>query len=308
MWIIQNKFTEACPNSAHAVITNHDKRRDYVCHLLLSMTRPRLSRFESAVQGLIEGTLGRFLGGRVEQAEIAAHLVRALEDSHEQGQTADTFALYLHPHDIRHLPRQATEQALADHLREVAQQRGILLPQRPQVILHSDEQHGRHQIRVVASRQTPLPSEDTQQFSKPAFEAGLAAQQAIQLVDAFVIVDGRTHIPLDKPLLTIGRQAGNDILLQSPVVSRQHAQIRWRYGRFVIYDIGSRVGTRVNEQPITECALRPGDVIHIGNVSLIYGEGSTAGRRKTNAPSPTADETLTKRPAELDEAMPKESE
>jgi hypothetical protein len=186
----------------------------------------------------------------------------------------------------------------------------MMLTQRPQVTLHPDDRRSHHQVVVEATQQAPLPSEDTQQFSRPAFEAGLAAQQAIQQVDAFVIVDGQTHIPLDKPLLTIGRQAGNDILLSSPVVSRQHAQIRWRYGRFILYDVGSRVGTLVNEQPITECALRPGDIIQMGNVSLIYGEGATAGRRVVNPPAPArmADDTLAMRPPGFDEALRQEKE
>lgn len=255
----------------------------------LPMKKRRLARFEAAAQSFIEGTLSRFLGGRVEKAEIAALLVRTLEDSHEQGDTADTFTVALHPQDWHKIRQRHPdlEAELVAHLIQVAQQSNLVLPQRPQVRILADEQNGRQQIRIHAERQLPPEGEQTQQFSRHAFEAGLAAQQAIQQVDAFLIVDGRTHVPLDKPLITIGRHVENDVVLDSAVVSRKHAQIRWRYGRFILYDVGSRLGTQVNEQPITECALRPGDVILVGNVALIYGEGVTQGKRVVR-PAPTS--------------------
>ena len=104
---------------------------------------------------------------------------------------------------------------------------------------------------------------------------GLGVPEGIEQLDAFLIVNGRRHIPLDKPLLTVGRRMDNDIVIDSPAVSRKHAQMRWRYGRFILYDAGSRAGLRVNGQPAQEWVLRPGDVINlVDDVSLIYGEGA----------------------------------
>ena len=271
----------------------------------LPMKKRRLARFEAAAQSFIEGTLSRFLGGRVEQAEIAALLVRALEDSHEQGDTADTFTVTLHPQDWQKIRQRHPdlEVELVVHLVQMAQQSNLVLPQRPQVRVVADEQNGRQQIRIHAERQLSPEGEQTQQFSRRAFEAGLAAQQAIQQVDAFLIVDGRTHVPLDKPLITIGRLAENDVVLDSAVVSRKHAQIRWRYGRFILYDVGSRLGTQVNEQAITECALRPGDVLLVGNIPIIYGEGSSQGKRvvRPTSTNSAAESTLLFRPVENEE-------
>lgn len=263
--------------------------------IIRRMKSRRLSRFEAAAQSLIEGTLGRFLGGRVERPEIAARLAQALEESHEMGRTADTFTVYLHPHDWQwvrqHHP--ALENEMELYLVQLAQQNNMTLPQQPQVRLEADAQTGRTQVRVAAERQLPLEAETTQQFQRGAFDAGLAAQQAIQQVDAFLIVDGRDHFPLDRAIVSIGRNVENDVALNSPVVSRKHAQIRWRYGRFVIYDLGSRTGTHVNDQLITECALRPSDVIKVGNITLIYGEGATQGQRVVRpSTSSTGDSTL----------------
>ena len=40
----------------------------------------------------------------------------------------------------------------------------------------------------------------------------------------------------------------------------------------MLYDLGSTGGTFVNGQGVQECVLRPGDVISLAGVSLIYGE------------------------------------
>jgi len=60
-------------------------------------------------------------------------------------------------------------------------------------------------------------------------------------------------------------------------VSRSHAQLRLRFGHYVVYDLGSTAGTFVNGQRIEECVLRPGDVISLGGVPVIYGEDASKG-------------------------------
>ena len=72
--------------------------------------------------------------------------------------------------------------------------------------------------------------------------------------------------------MNLGRQLDNDIVVEDPTVSRRHAQLQWRHGHYVIFDFGSRAGTLVNGQRVAECVLRAGDVMTLGNVSIIYGE------------------------------------
>ena len=78
-----------------------------------------------------------------------------------------------------------------------------------------------------------------------------------------------------RPETTIGRDPGNDLVLDSPVVSRRHAVLQLRDGAYWLRDLGSTNGTVVNGQLISETALRDGDIIRIGdeqgnNVGLIY--------------------------------------
>lgn len=65
--------------------------------------------------------------------------------------------------------------------------------------------------------------------------------------------------------LTIGRQAGNDVVLELDMrVSRHHAEIEERDGEWVLRDLRSRNGTILNGERITESLLRSGDEIKIG--------------------------------------------
>ena len=62
----------------------------------------------------------------------------------------------------------------------------------------------------------------------------------------------------------IGRAPDNDIVLDDHLASRYHAEIIDRGIQWILRDLGSKNGTRVNEQPVTETQLRRGDRVQIG--------------------------------------------
>lgn len=78
--------------------------------------------------------------------------------------------------------------------------------------------------------------------------------------------------PLDKDVLTLGRAPGNDIVINDPQVSRQHARITRQGELMVIEDLGSTNGTFVNGMRLRgPHTLASGDVIGLGDaVTLIY--------------------------------------
>jgi len=55
-----------------------------------------------------------------------------------------------------------------------------------------------------------------------------------------------TRYPLNQNRLNIGRAAGNDVRIEGPLISRQHAQITRHDGRYYLYDRESTNGTYVN--------------------------------------------------------------
>ena len=71
---------------------------------------------------------------------------------------------------------------------------------------------------------------------------------------------------------SIGKGEQCDIVLDDARVSRHHAQLRIRHGRYVLYDTGSSGGTTVNDRPVTEVVLSAGDVIALAGAQIIFGE------------------------------------
>jgi ABC transport system ATP-binding/permease protein len=81
-------------------------------------------------------------------------------------------------------------------------------------------------------------------------------------------------IEFNRPLVTIGRAAENDIRLEHPTVSTRHAQILKLPEGFELIDLGSTNGTFVNGQPIDRQVLRPGNRVSLGAVQFVFdGQG-----------------------------------
>ncbi|MBQ91459.1 MAG: hypothetical protein CL441_08665 [Acidimicrobiaceae bacterium] len=79
---------------------------------------------------------------------------------------------------------------------------------------------------------------------------------------------GQTRVvPIEDDPFTIGRSHGNTLPLSSAEISRQHAEIVKDDEGFLLRDLGSRAGTYVNDETVSEHRLGHGDVIKIGRQS-----------------------------------------
>ena len=78
------------------------------------------------------------------------------------------------------------------------------------------------------------------------------------------LADGPS-ILLDKPILLFGRHQECDVQLNSKKVSRRHCCIAQVRDYFVVRDLGSTNGVRINGEPVIEGKMVPGDEITIGN-------------------------------------------
>ena len=73
------------------------------------------------------------------------------------------------------------------------------------------------------------------------------------------------NIPLDKPIVLIGRHQECDIQIPSRKISRRHCCVAQVYNYLVVRDLGSTNGVRINGQRVAEGKLVPGDELQIGN-------------------------------------------
>lgn len=75
--------------------------------------------------------------------------------------------------------------------------------------------------------------------------------------------------PSHPSVVTIGRAPDNDVVLDSPGVSRYHARIGYTTGEPLLADAGSLNGTFVNGEPVREARrLVPTDLVFLGGVLL----------------------------------------
>jgi adenylate cyclase len=83
--------------------------------------------------------------------------------------------------------------------------------------------------------------------------------------------DGKNkNYPLDKNEITIGRNENNEIVLPDSIASRNHAKIKKGKKGYVITDLGSHNGTKVNGKLISEALLDHKDKIQIGQSKLVF--------------------------------------
>ena len=83
--------------------------------------------------------------------------------------------------------------------------------------------------------------------------------------------DGTEHELKDT--VSIGRDTKNDLVMQSAAVSREHAAVAFRDGRWYVEDCGSFNGTYLNGTrvvPGTPLPLRHADRISVGTETLLF--------------------------------------
>ncbi len=86
--------------------------------------------------------------------------------------------------------------------------------------------------------------------------------------------DGRTfRRDFDSDVLRIGRSSKNDINLSFDLsLSRFHAEVSRREGKYFVKDVGSRNGTSLNGNPVLKAdELKIGDRITLGETTILFG-------------------------------------
>jgi hypothetical protein len=226
---------------------------------------------DSSLNRLLQLTWSKVPGSRLDLPGLQRQLLQEIQaaartDGVGKGHAPDQYTLSLHPGEITLLYATVPDaQSLLSHeLSKVLREAGYRLAREPHITLATDPTLEAGEARVIAwhSRDPLLMSG----IVPPVIPKDSPPH------GAFLIVDGRKHFPLVSSVVTIGRNQDNDLLLASPHISRKHAQLRVKDGKYVITDLDSTSGTLVNGSPVREARLEPGDVITLANVEMIYGE------------------------------------
>jgi class 3 adenylate cyclase len=126
--------------------------------------------------------------------------------------------------------------------------------------------------------------ENTGQAGEPRVKAALVSEQPGSL--------GKEH-SLAAGVVTVGRGQDNDIVLESPRVSRYHARLDWTGSMYVLEDLGSKNGTWLNHRRLEgPTPLNDGDMVRFGDLWFAF-KVQSGGTETMPCISPVPHETVT---------------
>ena len=249
-----------------------------------------LRNLEAKLEGLVGGAFSRAFRSKVEPVEIARKLAKEMQDNQTRSishtYVPNHYTVYLSTADREHFEgyEDGLKKELSDYLLENARTEGLALVTRPTIEFETDDRLSLGEFGIQAQLIQP-PEEEVPDW--PA-DAGAAAgdfghtmvyspdREARKLAPpqsgggrALLIGEDKRTV-LSGSRLLIGRSRDCDITVEDPNVSRRHAELRNEDGRWVVSDLGSTNGVKVNGRRVERAALEPGDELVFGLVRLRF--------------------------------------
>ena len=234
---------------------------------------------------VIEGWSARLFGARLQPVQIAKRVIRAME-AHQTISLAKTFVpnsyvVSLSPSDFAQFEqyRKSLERDLAEAVLGAARERSFTLLAYPSVEIERAEDIAPGDMRVSCA----LVDMSGEEVEADAKALGAVESGHTMVLDREALLKDRPRAPkamieqrdaspvrLGPDPLLIGRDPQNDVVLDDRRVSRKHAEIRLRLGRYTLYDLQSTNGTYVNGRRVAEKVLDDGDKISVGGLELVF--------------------------------------
>jgi len=234
--------------------------------------KSNLEKLEALIQELIEVRMVSLLPGQKLERDVLQQLAAAIQASvsikSETGAAPNIFTLVVHPSALSRWQDAKLLEALNETIQAVSRETGIEFAAPPTLSVAADAALAEAEVRVIASNKVEsLGATDV----VAQVEASKSEENQLPQ-NAFLIIDGRKVFPLNAPVVNIGRRMENQMVIDDPRVSRNHAQLRAIKGRYVVFDLNSTGGTYVNGQRTSQSILYSGDVISLAGFTLVFGQ------------------------------------
>jgi hypothetical protein len=235
----------------------------------------KLEQLEARLQALIEVRLVSVLPGFQVEDLVVQKLASALksnivEDSDGTKLVPNVFTLIINSNSSERWQQPKLLDTMINSLMIVGEEAGLKFSSSPTISIVQNSQQDKDTVDVVASHQLEAAAET--RGMTPANKNIDSEDLAAFPQNAFLIVDGVKVFPLTKSVINIGRRLDNQLVIDDPRISRNHAQLRAIKGRYVIFDLNSTGGTFVNGQRTSQSVMYPGDVISLAGVPLVFGQ------------------------------------
>ncbi len=261
-----------------------------------------LRNLEDRIAGAFEGTFSRIFRSAVRPIEIARKLAREMDD-HQHPALQHTYVpneyrVWLSPKDRERFAsyEDALATELGSYLLEHARRERFTLLSAPLIEFETDERLGLGQFgiqtRTVAPEDpigpgpSPVapPAPLSADHERARVESGktmvfstaeriarpLSASATVRQQRPVLLYDGR-RLVIPSEGATLGRSRESDIVLDDSGASRRHAELRPRGGAWVITDLHSTNGTKLNGRRVEHPeVIQPGDEIKIGSSTITF--------------------------------------
>ena len=248
-----------------------------------------LRTLESKLAGLVEGTFSRAFKSEVRPVEIARKLAREMDEHKVQSLSRvyapNEYAVWLSPKDRAQFEGYEGDLAseLSGYLLEHARRERIALVTRPKISFKTDDRLrlGEFGIQARLVRPPAAEHEEPSQGDEGhtmVYSVSDRVSEPLREPDprraaARLQANGRTMI-VGPGGAVLGRSRDCDVVLDDPNVSRHHAEVRPSGGSWIVNDLGSTNGVKVNGRRIRGPeSLKRGDVIEIGTSSVTFDLG-----------------------------------
>lgn len=212
-----------------------------------------LQQFERRLERLVEGVFAKAFRSGLQPVELGRRLTREMDLQRAVGLRGaiapNHFTFVLAPDDLERFASigDGLVRELAAHARD-----------------HAKEEH----YRFMGPVEVNLVDDPGQRSGTFDVRAELREPPG-GLFGRLVLPDGESVTVTDDPVV-IGRLSECEVMLDDSHVSRRHAEVRKQGDAFVVVDLKSSNGTRVNGERVTEHVLNEGDEIQVGGTTLRF--------------------------------------